>query len=234
MISDWFLIHLFSLLQFSLCSSILLPSSVSILLAINLNFLSGKLITSIFSYSFIWNIFLYLFILLDFLCLFTWIRQNSSLPQSWRNNICVDYMSWVVWIGQLKWICAMPKVPWESGWLVLKQIRAVAAWGTGLQGCPAIAADSAWGSLGFEALGAIWEVGWLGLQWYWLSSLREWLLWEAEVFQGTWPWVCPGGLLARAIASAGWGGPGTCCVDLSDWLEHLYQILPPLLTREWI
>ena len=72
------LLYIFSLLSFSQCSFILLPSSFSIFMIIALNSLSGRLLISILlssvsgglSYSFIWSTFSCHLTLPNTLCLF--------------------------------------------------------------------------------------------------------------------------------------------------------------------
>ena len=80
-ISVWlFLMLSITLLKFSLGSSILLPSSVSIFMTTTLNSLFDSLLISVSSFlSFLfcyfdWNIFLCLLILYTFLCFFLYIR----------------------------------------------------------------------------------------------------------------------------------------------------------------
>ena len=97
--SSWFF-FLFStfLLTFSLCSSILLMSSVSIFISVTLNCFSGKLIWIIFafiprfisetlSYSLLWNIFFCLLIYPNFLCLFLCVRWITYVSWSWRSSL---------------------------------------------------------------------------------------------------------------------------------------------------
>ena len=87
--SIWqFLIFPISLLKFSLCSSILLPSSASFFMTITLNSLSTKLFISIslrllpkaLLHLVTWNRFLCFFILLDLCVSFYTVDETPSLP----------------------------------------------------------------------------------------------------------------------------------------------------------
>lgn len=156
MISDWFFIYLFSLLQFSLCSSILLPSSVSIHMTISCNSLSGKLLLSIslglfplgifFSCFFIWNIFLYLLILFDFFACFYELEKTATSPNFegvvlCRNDFCGDYSRWL----------------WQAGWSCSRHIQC--------QGCPSRPTGWSWAGLdapGCKALRCHNKLGWSG------------------------------------------------------------------------
>ena len=116
-ISDWvFFIVYSSLLKFLLCTSILFPNSVNILITNALNSLSGKLFLSIslffsecFFGSFNWQQFLCIFILLNFLCLYEF-RWNSylllleglflcgAIPVQVQCVHCLWWESWI-WCG---------------------------------------------------------------------------------------------------------------------------------------
>ena len=84
--------------MFSLCSSVLLMSSVSIFITVTLNCFSDKLIWIIFafiprfisetlSYSLLWNIFCCLLIYPNFLCLFLCVRWITYVSWSWRSGL---------------------------------------------------------------------------------------------------------------------------------------------------
>ena len=111
-----------TLLKFSLCSSLLFPSSISILITIALNSLSGELFISVslglffrsFYYSFIWNIFLCLLVLLNFLCM-NEIRWDSYLSQSVGVSLCGSISKQSL-MGELKvkWAQTI-YFPWYAG-----------------------------------------------------------------------------------------------------------------------
>ena len=99
--SIWqFLIFPISLLKFSLCSSILLPSSASFFMTITLNSLSTKLFISIslrllpkaLSHLVTWNRFLCFFILLDSLCFFLYSRWNPLSPSLEGVALCKKWI----------------------------------------------------------------------------------------------------------------------------------------------
>ena len=112
------ILQLWFLKMFPLCTSILLPSSVSIFMTIGLKFLSDKLLCFISVFFFFLEFYLLLLFGADSsvfsfcltLCLFLWIRQNSSLSWSWEGRPCVLgrktlyawWFQWEAWTGVSK------------------------------------------------------------------------------------------------------------------------------------
>ena len=133
----FFYIFFSYLLKFSLCSSSLFLTSVSILITIVLNSLSGNYLCFIRGFfsvifpprSLIWNMSLCLFILFNFLCLCE-IRWNIYPSQSSRCALVWEYLyaiclctvalveeldlKWA-WAASFPGVCWQPPPWWEVG-----------------------------------------------------------------------------------------------------------------------